>query len=436
MNAMPWAEVLAGRLLNGLPAGVAIALAAWMVLRLVGRNNSSTRFAVWFAALLAIGISPLLGGVAASGVGRTPAIMVPGSWAAALLSVWATIAAVGLARVGIGLHGLRKLRKRHEALDLGRDAACCVSDMGAAGDVASYVSTYVTLQKTLRDFGLSRKVTLAISDELRVPTAIGFCKPMVILPAWAVNDLSEEELKAILIHELAHLKRWDDVTNLAQKVIRALLFFNPAVLWLESRLSLEREMACDDAVVAKTENPRAYAECLVAVAEKSFVRRGMALAQAAVSRMRQTSQRVAQILDGERRGTARVWRRALAMAAVFAAACVVTLSRGPELVGFQDATAPVVASGTVDPAAHPMVVPASYKVAEKTRPVVVDKKVTRHKPAVKLAQRDPAGTQTVFLVVETRWMGEGARHSMTQLCIWRVTVVNGWQMPVVPAKSI
>jgi len=85
MTVLPWAEVWAGRLLNGLPAGVAIALAAWMVLRLVGQKNSSTRFAVWFAALLAIGISPLLGGVTASGMGRAPEITVPGSWAVALL---------------------------------------------------------------------------------------------------------------------------------------------------------------------------------------------------------------------------------------------------------------------------------------------------------------------------------------------------------------
>jgi len=93
MSALPWAEVLAGRLLNGLPAGVAIALAAWTVLRLAGRKNSSTRFAVWFAALVAIGISPVLGSLAASGVGRTPAVTVPGWWAAALLSVWIAQAA-------------------------------------------------------------------------------------------------------------------------------------------------------------------------------------------------------------------------------------------------------------------------------------------------------------------------------------------------------
>ena len=419
-----WAELLAGRLLNGLPAGVAIALAAWMMLRLVGRKNSSTRFAVWFAALMAIGISPLLGSVGASAVGRAPAITIPAWWAAALLSVWAVIAGVGLVRVGIGLHGLQRLRKRHEA--------------------ATTIDP--ALQRTLQEFGLSRKVTLAISDEVRVPAAIGFWKPMVILPAWAVKELSADELNAILIHELAHLKRWDDLTNLAQKVIRAMFFFNPAVLWLENRLSLEREMACDDAVLAKTENPRAYAECLVAVAEKSFVRRGMSLVQAAVSRMRQTSRRVAQILDGERRGATRMWRPGLAMVTVFAAGCAVTVSRAPELVGFQDTAAPVVASGAIDPAARAIVVPASYKVDEKMRPTAVPRKVVRPRVALKLAQQNPVNTQAVIFVVQTTWTGEDARPYIIQangtamptwtICIWRVTVVNAPQMPAVPAKSI
>jgi len=299
----------------------------------------------------------------------------------------------------------------------------------------------------LQEFGVSRKVTLAISDELRVPAAIGFWKPMVILPAWAVKELSADELNAILIHELAHLKRYDDITNLAQKVIRAMFFFNPAVLWLENRLSLEREMACDDAVLAETENPRAYAECLVAVAEKSFVRRGMSLAQAAVSRMRQTSRRVAQILDGERRSAARVWKPALALMTVFAAGWVATVSRAPELVGFQDTPAAVVASGAIDPVARAMVVSASYKISEKsTRPAVVHRKVVRTKPALKLARQNPVTTQAVIFVVQTSWTGEDARPHIIQangtamptwtICIWRVTIVSVPQMPAVPAKSI
>ena len=90
-----------------------------------------------------------------------------------------------------------------------------------------------------------------------------------------MQELSAVELNAILLHELAHLRRWDDWTNLIQKIVGAVLFFHPAVWWIEKKLALEREMACDDLVLAKTASPRAYAECLVSLAEKSLLRRGL-----------------------------------------------------------------------------------------------------------------------------------------------------------------
>src|SRR5213078_2563160 len=120
--------------------------------------------------------------------------------------------------------------------------------------------------------------------------------PTVVIPAWLMEELPAAELNQILLHELAHLSRWDDWSNLAQKIVKALFFFHPAVWWIERKVSLEREMACDDAVLAENHSPRAYAECLVHLAEKSVLRRGVALAQAAVGRIRQTTLRVAQIL--------------------------------------------------------------------------------------------------------------------------------------------
>ena len=95
-------------------------------------------------------------------------------------------------------------------------------------------------------------------------------KPVVVVPGWVMQELSADELNQILLHELAHLRRWDDWTNLAQKVVKALFFFHPAVWWIEKRVSLEREMACDDAVIAETASPRAYAECLTHLAERTF----------------------------------------------------------------------------------------------------------------------------------------------------------------------
>jgi hypothetical protein len=157
-----------------------------------------------------------------------------------------------------------------------------------------------------------------------------------VIPSWALQELSPVELNAVVLHELAHLRRWDDWTNLAQKILRALLFFHPAVWWIGRSLSLEREMACDDFVLASNPNPRAYAQCLVSVAEKSFLHRSLSLAQAAVGRMRQTAQRVARILDADRCGATRVWKPALVLIAVFSAVCVISLPRAPKLVAFEE----------------------------------------------------------------------------------------------------
>src|SRR6202023_3388101 len=169
---------------------------------------------------------------------------------------------------------------------------------------------------------------------VQVPAAIGFLKPIIVIPSWALRELSSAQLDAILIHELAHLRRWDDWTNLAQQILKALLFFHPAVWWIESQLALEREMACDDAVLSETGNPKDYAQCLVSMAEKTFLRRGLALAQGVVNRMRQTSLRVSQILDVNRSGATRVWKPALYSVAAFFVVCLVSLSRAPELVAF------------------------------------------------------------------------------------------------------
>src|SRR5581483_10139579 len=130
---------------------------------------------------------------------------------------------------------------------------------------------------------------------------------------WALNEMSMTELDAALLHEIAHIRRWDDITNLVQKVLAAFLFFHSAVWWIEKRLALNREMACDDVVLRETANRRQYAECFVSLAEKSLLRCGIALAQAVVSHMRDTRIRVSQILNTNGPAVTTVWKPALAL---------------------------------------------------------------------------------------------------------------------------
>lgn len=319
-NLQPIAQFAAAHMLQGVVEGTGLALFAWILFRIIGRQTSSARFAMWFSVLLAVVGSPFLGTLH-SGNGlsvlqpTSSAITVPGYWALYGFWLWVAISGVAVARLGFGLWQLGRLRRNAKPVAID--------------------GLNPSLRGCLEETQASRRVELRTSEQVHVPTAIGFFRPTIILPEWVLGELSVEEVHTVLLHELAHLRRRDDWTNLAQKVLRALFFFHPAVWWIESKLSLEREMACDDMVLARTANPRAYAQCLVSMAEKNLLHRGFALAQAAVSRMRHMTLRVTQILGGKRPQTTEVWKPVLGLASVMAVAGLIS-PHTPRLIAFEN----------------------------------------------------------------------------------------------------
>jgi beta-lactamase regulating signal transducer with metallopeptidase domain len=398
LNLHAMAQISAARIVDCLLEGTLVAAFAGLVLRMARRWNSGARFAVWFSALLAMAALPLFAGTWWNGAATSlttlpqrPEITLPGSWALWLFGAWAGTAAFGLARVGVGLWRLRGLRSSCVEID----AASLDSELRQA------------LVRESWDRSQTRRARLCVSDQVSVPTVIGFVNPAVLVPRWLLHELSPSELQQILLHELAHLQRWDDWTNLAQKILKALLFFHPAAWWIEKQLSLEREMACDDAVVAETANPRAYAECLTHLAEKSFVRRSLALAQAALGRIRQTSLRVAQILDADRPSVpTHSWKPAVLLVAGFAMACATGISRAPRLVGFEDSfpkaaqianlsSAPSAASPS--PAFLALPPATSQRANESTStPRPVKAKFTTRQPVIPAAQPNSDLAQDVY----------------------------------------
>jgi hypothetical protein len=233
--------------------------------------------------------------------------------------VWVAIASVLLIRLAGSLWHVRRLRHSCREIE---------------------TPEHPQLVEALQQYPIGREVKLLGSDEVQIPTALGFFRPAVVLPGWALHELSLEELRVILLHELAHLRRWDDWTNLAQKILKAVFFFHPAVWWIEGRLALEREMACDDMVLEQTANPARYAASLVSIAEKAFaektrLRRALALAQGALGRMRQNSLRIAQILDPRRPRSSGGWRTAMAAVAGVVVVAFVATPYSPEIISFQ-----------------------------------------------------------------------------------------------------
>jgi beta-lactamase regulating signal transducer with metallopeptidase domain len=121
--------------------------------------------------------------------------------------------------------------------------------------------------------GLDGFTGVYLSHLVRDAVAVGFWRPMVLLPAAMVSGMSTELLEAVIAHELAHIRRKDLWINFFQRLAETLLFYHPAIWWVSSRIREEREMCCDDVAVAATGKPIEYASAL---AEAGRLRLGRA----------------------------------------------------------------------------------------------------------------------------------------------------------------
>jgi len=434
------------RILDSLIEGSLIGIFAAVLLRGARRQSAGTRFAIWFSALVAIALLPCLGASLSSRMGIPgslaghPAITVPDSWALYLFVAWAALAGWFLVGIGKAVWHLHVLRKNCVPVDC--------------------ANTQALFRDAVERSGIRRRVCVRTSNQVRVPTAIGLLKPAIVFPRWVIDELSADELRQVMLHELAHLRRWDDWTNLAQQFVKALFFFHPAVWWIEKKVALEREMACDDAVLAETENPRAYAECLTHLAERSFIQRSVALAQAAIGRIRQTSARVAEILDVNRpKANPRSWKPAVSLVAGFAVACAVGASQAPRMIAFQEpssapsAKAPAsteLASSVIKPNAsasvgmasispQPLpVIPAKLKISPTHRNPMIRQNKTAlryaasksNAPPIHLASSNTVAlpyTETVYLVVQD----QGQNQQGYQIQMWRVTLLRYVDHPAI-----
>ena len=119
-----------------------------------------------------------------------------------------------------------------------------------------------TLRKLGARIGLSRPVRLLVSALVQVPTVVGWLRPVVLVPVGALGGLPAEHLEALLLHELAHIRRHDYLVNILQSVAEALLFYHPAVWWVSGHIRAERELCCDDVAVSVSGDALTYARAL------------------------------------------------------------------------------------------------------------------------------------------------------------------------------
>ncbi len=309
------ADVLAA-VLNGVLQGVILISLLWLVLRLV-RLSAAARYAIWTVAAAVAAVlpavnltwSPNSSRIAAlpapAGAPAIPAIALPaaGSWAVWILAVWMAVSSLLLARVAWSYWSMLRLKARSQP----------------APEAVSRRVRFLP--------GCGRHVEVRCG-EVAVPVAAGLWKSAVILPSGLASRLSDPELDQVLLHELAHLRRFDDWTNLLQRVLEAALFFHPAVLWIGRRLAVDREIACDDSVVNRTGQPAPYAACLLKLATGAVAARRPQLAHAAISGKREFRLRIEALVAAGRIGRTS-WPAVAAVVVALAASAAAAVRVGP-----------------------------------------------------------------------------------------------------------
>jgi beta-lactamase regulating signal transducer with metallopeptidase domain len=288
-------------IVDSLWQGVLVVLLAAAAIRVFRRANATTRYAIWYIALIAVIALPAVtvGGLAAAqhrtavataalasapspvqandavrarshpaggvlgGPAREtgaapsaqvagphferPRIALPSAVSLIVAALWIAGALYGLLRIAIGYVALAKLQR--DALPL----------------PPAYRDGMPLWEESAQRGG--RETRLCVSSHVPVPVAVGLFDGMILMPDHLLSSFDRADVDRFSLHEMAHLQRRDDWTCAFERIACAVLFFNPAVRWIARQLDLEREVACDDWVVSQTHEVRPYAVGLTKMAE-------------------------------------------------------------------------------------------------------------------------------------------------------------------------
>jgi len=127
------------------------------------------------------------------------------------------------------------------------------------------------VQKIAVRMDIRKPVQIWMSDLVTSPVTIGYLKPVILLPLAAVNHLSTQQIEAILLHELSHIKRYDYIINLLTRLIQTLLYFNPFVKAFVKIFETEREKSCDETVIQFQYEPHGYATALLVLEKAAHI---------------------------------------------------------------------------------------------------------------------------------------------------------------------
>jgi Zn-dependent protease with chaperone function len=213
--------------------------------------------------------------------------------------------------------------------------------------------------------GAPARVVVRISSTIDVPCALGLFRPAVLVPLATLTGLPAAHLDALLLHELAHVRRRDYLVNLVQTLAETLLFFHPLSRWLSAQIRREREHCCDDLVVAATSEPEEYARALTALERL----RGPSFAQSATGG--DLRPRVRRLLGRELEGpaTAAVPGAALLLSGLVVL-CAIAIGLPEASEASRRAGAPRVAEGKAEATSQSAIVRIDARLFEIEEPLV------------------------------------------------------------------
>ena len=245
---------------------------------------------------------------------------IPDGVVACAVVIWAMMAAVGVLRIARSCRALGRLKRTSSPFDRSREAR-------------------LLLWVAARDGG-HRAAELRTSDRITGACALGLGRPVVLVSRSVADAVNDESLDEIVMHEQAHLDRYDDWSQLLQAVIGSLAGLHPAVRFLTRRMDVDREAACDDRVVLRTGAARRYASSLLAAAAASSPKAGGITFVAGVPTVTTTASalrmRVSRLLDPRRDRSARLASATtLVSVTALALAVVVSTQLAPAVMFFE-----------------------------------------------------------------------------------------------------
>src|SRR5271156_1909212 len=326
--------------------GLLLTALAWAALKLAPGLRASTRFTLWLIVFTLVALLPcfalgraLFGSSSVSTTHQADfSLHLNSAWAFVIEGLWVLASLFSVIRLSAGARQMRTLWRNATPVpfhDLDAEMQSIVVRPG------------------------SRPVEVRLSDAIDAPSVLGFFRPAVIVPRSLWSELAPSDLKQVILHEMAHLDRGDDWTNLLQKLLRALCPLNPALFWAERHLCLEREQACDDAVLDAAGNARAYATCLTKLAENRLVKRAALLSPGLWKRHSELAGRVENILHRRRNLGPMLSRGLVAVGLAVSLSGAVMLQLCPGFISFT-AASPVAAALQPDNHYQPQDAPLAH----------------------------------------------------------------------------